>query len=315
MDDLPTLVSAFFASKSVREELAAVNKLIMHLSLQPAHFVPLLETLSPTIGGQAPDDDTAKSLRLIGEVIAKVKTIRLTLLQQELLLTFFLQRCKKLSLVDAATKCLELLYTSHLFPPTADKDSASLGYAKLSELLNGSFWITSAYSQPIRHRIYSLLLALLNHHPWLLNPDKHQSFIATVMEHTDEERDPRNLFVILQIWHAVLTRFPPPIVQQFAETIFDRTNVYFPVIFKNKSLTSTLTVDDLNTALNKCLSHPLLVDKFIELIFEKLVEEDEEVRNAALNGLVFVLDQGLGDRPLRHADMLDRKSTRLNSSH
>lgn len=287
MSESEHLVYAFMDAKSVKEELDIVNKLILLVARESAGFVSVLEHLQPWFAGDKPDQEITKSMKLIGELLAKVKTLNLTFKQKEILLDFFLRRLRKLVFVDSASKCFEILYCNYLM--SSDTESADLGFKKLIELLEGEYWLTSAYVQPIRHRIYNCLHTLLKQHIELVQ-GKEMVFVKMVLDHTNEERDPRNLFVILNIWQQVLFNFDKDKMKMFADSIFDTLSIYFPIIFKNKSSTSAITVDDLNIALNRCLSHELLVDQFVTLIFSKMSEDEEDVRTAALSGLIYILE-------------------------
>lgn len=287
MSESEHLVYAFMDAKSVKEELDIVNKLILLVARESGGFVSVLEHLQPWFAGDKPDQEITKSMKLIGELLAKVKTLNLTFKQKEILLDFFLRRLRKLVFVDAASKCFEILYCNYLM--SSDAESADLGFKKLIELLEGEYWLTSAYVQPIRHRIYNCLHTLLKQHIELVQ-GKEMVFVKMVLDHTNEERDPRNLFVILNIWQQVLFNFDKDKMKMFADSIFDTLSIYFPIIFKNKSSTSAITVDDLNIALNRCLSHELLVDQFVTLIFSKMSEDEEDVRTAALSGLIYILE-------------------------
>lgn len=287
MNEAEQLVVSFMDTKSVKDELAVVNKLILFVAREPDGFVSVLENLLPWFTGDKPDQEITKSMKLIGELLAKVKTLNLSFKQKDILLDFFLKRLKKLVFVDAASKCFEILFCSYLM--NTDQESAELGFKKLIELLEGEYWLTSAYVQPIRHRIYNCLQTLLKQHKELLI-GKEMVFVKMVLDHTNEERDPRNLFVILNIWQLVLFNFGKEKLKMFTDNIFDTLSIYFPIIFKNKSATSTITVDDLNVALNRCLSHELLVDQFVALIFSKMSEDEDDVRTAAISGLIYILE-------------------------
>lgn len=296
------LLLAFFSSGSLKDELACVNRLILHVSRRPAHFVELLELMSPYILGlDKPDDEMVRAFKLVGEVLAKVKHLELSFKQKELLLGFFLRSMKKLVFVDVASRCLEVLLTEHML--RTDEHSARAGYLRFLELLEGDYWLTSAYVQPIRHRIYTCMLAVLQLRPQVVEGSETR-FIKLALEHSGEEKDPRNLFVVLGVWNHLLALCPQAKVAQFTESIFEQVSVYFPIIFKNRSATSSITVEDLNEALNRCLSHEAMVEQFVALIFTKLLDGEEDVRLASVNGLLFVLEDGFGGRVLQNVHVL-----------
>ena len=296
------LVLCFFHSGSLKEELTCVNKLILHVSKQSSHFVDVLELMSPYILGQdKPDEEMVRSFKLIGEILAKVKNLELTEKQKDLLIGYFIRSMKKLAFVEVASRCLEILLTDHML--AKDEASSKAGYARFLELLEGDYWLTSAYVQPIRHRVYSCLLSFLKLRPKVIEGSESR-FIKLVIEHSGEEKDPRNLFVVLGIWNQVLALCPKEKVAQYVENIFENISVYFPIIFKNKSSTSSITVEDLNEALNRCLSHESMVDQFVTLIFQKMLDGEEDVRQASINGLVFVLEDGFNGRVLQNVHVL-----------
>ena len=287
MSEAEQLVLGFMDTKSPKEELAEVNKLVVFAARKSGAFVDILVALAPWFQGDKPDEEIVKAIKMIGEILAKVKTLDLSIKQKEVLIDFFQKRLKKLVFVDPASKCFEILFCTYLMP--GDHDSAVLGYKRLTELLEGEYWLTNAYVQPIRQRIYQCINALLKTHLELVR-DKELAFVKMVLEHTNEEKDPRNLFVVLNIWQQVLYKFDKSKMERFKDNIFDNLSVYFPIIFKNKSATSTITVEDLNIALNRCLSHDLLVDQFISLVFSKMADEEDDVRSGAISGLIYILE-------------------------
>lgn len=286
MSEADQLVLAFMDTKTTKEELNSVNRLVIYAASKDGGFVDILTSLAPWFADDKPEAEIVKALKLIGEVLAKVRNLELTLKQKEVLTDFFLKRLRKLAFVDPSSKCIELLFINHLM---TESDSALLGFKKLTQLLEGDYWLTNAYVQAIRQRIYNCILAVLKNRISLIAGMEAQ-FVRLVLEHTNEERDPRNLFVVLAIWQKVLYGLNKERLIPFKDDIFDALNVYFPIIFKNKSTTSTVTVDDLNTALNRCLSHELLVDQFVALVFSKMADEEEDVRIGAISGLVFILE-------------------------
>lgn len=301
MSESEELILAFLNSHTPKEELSFVNKIIIQVAKSDGGFISVLQSLGPWFTGDKPEQEVVKALKIIGELLAKVKTLKLSFKQKQVLAGFFLNRLKKLSFVDPASKCFEILLNDHLL--TGDEESSRFGYTKLIELLEGEYWLTSAYIQPIRQRIYNSILAVLKSRPDLAK-SMELKLLKIALEHTGEEKDPRNLFVVLAIWQKVLGIFDKESISKFKDNIFDSLSVYFPIIFKNKSSTSSITVEDLNIALNSCLSHELLLDQFVPLIFQKLAEQEADVRNGSISGLVYILENEFGGKSIYQTQII-----------
>ena len=305
-------ISQFYESKSITDEMKSANSVVMCVSIEPEKFVDLLECVLPYISDpDRHEEEIVKSYRLIGEVLQKVRNLVLTPRQQELLADHFLGHMRKLSFVDVASRCLEVLITSHMLK---SPESARVAFERFAGLLEGDYWLTGAYVQPIRHRVYSIMNALLKSGTGALTSDSEGRFIRLALEHTSDERDPRNLFVVLSVWQQVLFFFSARAVEPHTETIFDQISVYFPIIFKNRSATSSITVDDLNDLLNRCLSHEAMVERYVGLIFGKLSEEDEEVRRGSVRGLVHVLEGELSGAPARSLHVVRQIAEQLRGA-
>lgn len=318
------LLLSYFAGKNDKEEIIAVNKLVVFVAGNvQSRFIAVFEAASKWMNSE--NEESVKAVKILGEVLGKVKGISLNGAQKAILTKYFLGLTKHLKLIDSATRAFDLLFTEHILPANASsnedtessqaiKASAEAGYRAFIEFLEKGSWLTSNYTQPIRYRIYNCLLHVTKH--WIhLCSGSEATFLSLVLNHTEEEMDPRNLFVVLEIWKNVLAKFPLDILKKFCMKVFDNISIYFPITFNNKNKTSIITVGDVSTLLNHCLSHELMVPAFIELIFSKMSEDNESDRVGAIAGLVFLLNSEFHGKSVQHAadlqKIIDRSRTIL----
>ena len=85
------------------------------------------------------------------------------------------------------------------------------------------------------------------------------------------EKDPRNIIVILDIWAVSLIDDQKSGLE---DQIFDLIGEYYPVTFKLGQRTYLFDKTMINEKIINCLTKVIFIDKFIELIFEKLLEEE-----------------------------------------
>lgn len=170
----------------------------------------------------------------------------------------------------------------------------------LIEFFGNNKFSTSLYTFDVRNATYKLILEALNSFvkapveaAWV--SANQERIVRTLVDQTEGEKDPRNLILILEIWAVVFAHFEAGVLAKTGKEVFDVLAVYFPITFddvKNKILVNKQYMIE---ALNGCLSLPPLLSHFVDLILEKLEEQNKEENEAVLASIGLLFRKSLAD--------------------
>lgn len=125
------------------------------------------------------------------------------------------------------------------------------------------------------------------HQLYFNNPTK---FVENVIFHLRNEKDPRNLVIMLSIYSKMLYKISEEVILTFRDDIFENISVYFPITFTNTRRGVNMIGGDLIDIHNQCLCYHLFLEDTVELIFEKIGENDVKSRVSAIKTLNQIIE-------------------------
>lgn len=275
-------------SKQAKQiEDRSVKEVSSGIIQKPNSFFDFLDALTPYITDKKYDANRLKSYELFNRVLKRLPANYL--IENEVSILF------KLLSRALITDVMAVKNVSATFVTLKNRFIASKTINFL-ELLVGFFeagkFNTISYVQEVRNDVYQLLLSSLNdalttedleRQNWL--KQNQNLVIKVLLDQTEGEKDPRNLVIVLEIWDLALTNFDAQILSGFNLPIFSLLSVYFPITFENSQNRILVDRQYLTELLNACLTAPPIIGKFLELILEKLDEDDKEEKTEVMKSL------------------------------
>ena len=115
-----------------------------------------------------------------------------------------------------------------------------------------------------------MILLISQHEQFLDTPLLRSKYINMVIDSTFEERDPRNIGSMFELYHWLVSHIDNALIEPYKEKMFGNIEAYYPIDYiGDEDMETTVTLEELNRLLDDCITLPLFQDLCYELLEEK----------------------------------------------
>lgn len=94
--------------------------------------------------------------------------------------------------------------------------------------------------------------------------------LEKVVRSVEDEKDPRNMTSVLQIYNLILKCSPLPAILPLLDKIFECLEMYYPIDFEGDPSKHNIDLNRISNLLDQCLTHPLFSSKLESLLKVKM---------------------------------------------